>query len=656
MKPIPIFLCVLLAGSITLYAQPLRIASPDGRLVVHWNPADEFPLRVDLADRPAVWKATMAMETNAGLFSARTTRSMSVADRWTTEVIRPVIPLKQAQITSTYREAVITLDEKMRLFIRVFNDGLAYRFSGSSDDSLTIRSETLEMEFPQGTACWFAPERSLISHYEQDFTFSRLDTLTAGSFQALPMLLTTPEGIRIWISETDQRDYPSMFLSVTPQGRLSAMFPPVVLEARPNENRGPDRNEIITRQADYIARTIGQRDFPWRVLIITSDDRQLAASTLIDQLAPPSALNNTRWIKPGKVAWDWYNACNLSGVNFRSGINTETYRYFIDFAAEYGIEYVILDEGWSLTTTRITEFRPEMDVHGLIRYGQEKGVGIILWVLWKPLMQDLENILSTYARWGVKGVKVDFMQRADQEMVRIYETIAAEAARHQLLVDFHGSFKPNGLHRKYPNVLTFEGVRGNEHNKWSQRITPRHNLTLPFTRMLAGPMDYTPGAMRNAGVKDFCISFERPMSQGTRCHQLAMYVVYESPLQMLCDAPSSYRKEPEVTRFISRIPVIWDETIVTHASVSEYLVMVRRNGNQWYIGAMTNQQARTLTLELSFLPEGKFILESMEDGINADRHPEDYQYARRTVSRGDTITLRMAPGGGYAAIIVPAGR
>ena len=372
---------------------------------------------------------------------------------------------------------------------------------------------------------------------------------------------------------------------------------------------------------------------------------------MVYQLSSPQAIDETDWIKPGKVAWDWYNANNLRKVDFKSGLNTPTYKYYIDFASKYNLEYIILDEGWSQSTTEILTSNPDINLHEIIDYGKSKGVGVILWVLWKPLLSNLEEILNTYATWGVAGIKVDFMQRADQQMVNIFEEIAKVAAKNRLIVDFHGCFKPNGLQRTYPNVLTFEGVKGNENHKWSAQITPEHNLTLPFTRMVAGPMDYTPGAMRNANRKNFAPSFERPMSLGTRCHQLAMYIIYESPLQMLCDSPSEYLNEPEIPAFLSKIPTIWDQTIILDASVSEFILSARRSGNNWYIAAMTNHFSRNLDIVLDFLPDGEYNMEIMSDGINADRHAEDYRYEVKKVNNNTKMKIHLAAGGGFAAIL-----
>ncbi len=387
--------------------------------------------------------------------------------------------------------------------------------------------------------------------------------------------------------------------------------------------------------------------------MIAAKDGDLLTNDLVYQLSRPTQLEQTDWIKPGKVAWDWWNANNIYGVDFESGIDNRTYKYYIDFASEYGLEYIILDEGWTFSTTNTLKCNPDIDVEELVAYGKEKGVGIILWTLWGPLDEHLTEALDLYREWGVKGIKVDFMQRSDQYMVNFYERVAKEAGARELLVDYHGAFKPAGLRRAYPNVINYEGVKGMENVKWSSDITPLHDLTIPFIRMAAGPMDFTPGAMDNAHEVNYMARFDRPMSMGTRCHQLAMYVVYTSPLQMLCDNPSNYYRERESAQFISEIPTTWDETRVLEAEVADHVVVARRNGENWYIGAMSADLAREFELDLSFLGDGEFEAVIMEDGPNARKMAQDYVRKFALLSKGESLKIRMVEGGGWAAILKP---
>jgi alpha-glucosidase len=505
------------------------------------------------------------------------------------------------------------------------------------------------MNFSQDVTSYFPEEESFISHNERHYVKEKAKDISSSHFCSLPVLFQDPTGVNILFTEADLYDYPCMFLFGSGQNTLKAGFPKQVLDITVPE--GADRSEIISKEADCIATVAGTRNFPWRLFYITEKLGDMIENDLVYQLSRPLVLDNTKWIKPGKVSWDWWNANNIYGVDFKAGINTDTYKYYIDFASKFGLQYIILDEGWSKTTTNVLESNSDINIEELVGYGKEKGVGVILWMLWKPLDKDMGNILDQFSKWGVKGIKVDFMQRSDQYMVNYYERVAKEAAKRHLLVDFHGAFKPSGLHRAYPNVLSYEGVKGMENDKWSKEVTPEHDVTLPFTRMVAGPMDFTPGAMLNAQPKDFYPCFDRPMSMGTRCHQIAMYMVYESPLQMMADSPSNYYKESESAEFISRIPTTWDETKVLDAKVGEYIVIARKNGNKWYIGAMTNETEREFQIDLSFLSKGEHQAEIMQDGVNAYKNAVDYKKVKTTFNSKDKVKINLAPGGGWAAIV-----
>lgn len=384
--------------------------------------------------------------------------------------------------------------------------------------------------------------------------------------------------------------------------------------------------------------------------MISTEDARLVENQMVYLLSRENQLAETSWIKPGLVAWDWWNENNIYGVDFKAGLDTKTYKYYIDFAAKNNIPYIILDEGWTKSTTNIKEANPTLDILELMAYGKSKNVGIILWCLWNPLDADMDAILDIYAKWGAKGIKVDFMARSEQYMVNFYERTAKACADRKLMVDFHGAFKPSGMARAYPNIINHEGVKGMENCKWSKDITPEHDVTLCFTRMLAGPLDFTPGAMVNKNEKDFAISFSNPMSQGTRCHQIAMYVCYDSPLQMLADSPSNYYKEQESTSFISKMPTVWDDTKVLDAKVGDYILVARQKGNNWYLGAMTDWDARSLNVDCSFLGEGTYEIEIMQDGINADKSCNDYKRIVKQVTKADKLKIDLAKGGGWAAI------
>jgi len=558
------------------------------------------------------------------------------------------VPLKFRSQTEVYKRIFISFSYQLGFEILISENTLNYRWLVRFRDENRIKNEIMQFSLADKDKSWFPKEESLISHYERMYLNQEVDSINKGDFCSLPVLFEKESGPKILFTEADLYNYPAMFLEKSDSISFRAKFPGYVMEAKPAE-RGGDRNQIITEDS-FISNYVGERSLPWRCFIIAEEDADLLTNTTVYQLSRENKEEDFSWVKPGKVAWDWWNANNITGIDFESGINNETYQYYIDFAAEYGLEYIILDEGWSKTTTNILECNPEIDVPELVKYGAEKNVGIILWTLWGPLDEKMEEILDLYESWGVKGIKVDFMQRADQSMVEFYERTARQAAKRKLLVDFHGAFKPAGLRRTYPNVVNYEGLKGLENAKWSSLITPEHDLTIPFIRMVAGPMDYTPGAMDNAHEKNFAIRWERPMSMGSRCHQVAMYVVYEAPLQMLCDAPSNYYKEEESTRFIAQIPTTWDETKVFEAAIGSHLLIAKRNGEDWYIGGMT-VEPNEFEIDLSFLEEGEYEIQIMEDGINSGRNAEDYRFSVSKVNQSDKLKVRMNRGGGYAAIL-----
>lgn len=637
---------------VTCFSQNQLLKSPDGRLVLDISLKDQLSWKATLDGKVIIEEVKIGMNFSEGTDFGYQPKVSKASRKSGNELIRPAVPHKDSEIQDVYEELTLSMSGSYEVKFRAYNDGVAYQFIDLGKKSRQVINEDLVMTYPEGTGSLFPQEESMYSHNERLFLDRQLADIQANEFCSLPVMMKTAEA-KVLFTETALHDYPGMFLKGNGNNSLQAIFPPYVLEAVPDEKNSPDRNQILIKKADYIAQVAGKRAFPWRVFVISDDDRTFVETNLTYQLAKPTVISNTSWIKPGKVAWDWYNANNLYGVDFKSGLNTASYKYYIDFASANHIEYVILDEGWTKSTTEILEFNPEMDVAELIRYGKSKNVELILWVLWKPLDENLTQILETYKSWGVKGVKVDFMQRNDQYMVSSYERIARECARLELLVDFHGAFKPSGLRRTYPNVINYEGVKGSENNKWSQDVSPEHNVTIPFTRMVAGPMDYTPGAMVNKHLKNHGISFDRPESLGTRAHQVAMYTVYEAPLQMLCESPSRYLKEQETVDYITRIPTVWDETVVLQAAVGDYLAVARRKGANWYIGAMTDWTGRELTIDFSFLGAGTYEAEIFADGINAGMFAEDYQKQSETISSASKLQIKLASGGGWSAIVKP---
>jgi alpha-glucosidase len=639
-----------IVASLRIDGQEYKVSSPDSRLTVDISFGEKILWTARYKGKVILENCPVSMTINKTKQWGIDPKATRKNTRYISREIKPVVATKKAVITDNFNEISITCRDGYTITFRAYNLGIAYRFETSMEGVIEVNSEEMEMHFRDKVISYFPEEESFISHNERLYIKTALESLSATQFCSLPVFFRNPDNVNILFTEADLYDYPGMFLFGCAGNALKADFPKVVLETTAPE-RSKDRDEIIAREAGYIASVKGPRSFPWRVFYISDKVADILENDLVHQLSTPLKLDDTDWIKPGKVAWDWWNANNLYGVDFESGVNTRTYKYYIDFASAYGLEYIILDEGWTKTSTNVLECNPDIDVKELIRYGREKNVGIILWLLWKPLDQNMVQILDAYAQWGAKGIKVDFMQRNDQYMVKYYERVAAEAAKRKLLVDFHGAFKPAGLSRAYPNVLSHEGVKGLENSKWSKDVTPEHDVTLPFIRMVAGPMDFTPGAMNNAQENDFFPRFNVPMSQGTRCHQIAMYVVYESPLQMLCDNPSNYYREKECTDFIAQIPTTWDTTIVLQAEIADYIVIARRKADKWYIGAMTDWTPREFEISFSFLPEGNYNVMIMQDGINANRNAVDYKKVTSTVTGKTSMKIKLAKGGGWAAIL-----
>lgn len=570
-------------------------------------------------------------------------------ERSSDQVLEPVVRQKFAKIRENYKELRLEMEGAYAVVFRAYNEGLAYRFETSlPQEQVRVYKEEANFNFPGDFIVYYPQEDSFFSHNERRYVPQHLSEIAPTFIATLPAVVDVGGGAKVAIAESDVEDYPGLWLHGAGGNGLAAVFPPYPLK----EKLERDRDFRVVESADYIAVTKGTRTFPWRLVGIAEKDGDLLTNQLVWLTEKPSQIPDTSWIKPGKVAWDWWNANNVYGVDFKAGINTQTYKYYIDFAAKYGIPYIILDEGW-YRLGNLLEVVPEINMQELTAYAKQKNVGIILWVIWKTLDDQLEPALDQFAKWGIKGIKVDFMQRSDQLLINYYHKVSRETAKRKMLVDFHGDQKPASMTRTWPNLINAEGVRGLEWSKWSAETEPKHNVTLPFTRMFLGPMDYTPGAMRNAQKASFAPTFNRPMSLGTRCHQLAMYVVYEAPLQMLSDSPSNYLREPEAMEFLAAVPTEWDETKVLDARIADYVVVARRNGREWYIGAMTDWTPQELNIDLSFLPDGNFQMAAYEDGENADRMASDYKLVRSQVSKASKIKIKLAPGGGWAARIAP---
>ncbi len=648
MKRCLLLFLVALNATVLLSGKDQKVASPDGKTVLTVSPDPKLTWKVSFEGKEVMKSSGLALVLDDGrVLPAEAERVRKATTTSLREVIKPEVAYKRSEVPNNCNILELAYRSGITVEFRVYDDGVAYRFRTSFRDELTVKNEVSVIEFEPGSSSWYPLEDGFMSHNERIYIDTRLDTLGSQHLASLPALFISG-GVNVLVTESDIIDYPGMWLKGAGPGKLTGVWPQYPEE----ETLRSDRDEFVTKTGDYIARTAGSRTFPWRVFIMSGDDGGLIESDMVYRLATPCQIADPQWIKPGKVAWDWWNDNNIYGVDFRAGINNDTYKHYIDFASENGLDYIILDEGWYRKGT-VLEPIPDIDVPELCRYAESRNVGVILWVIWKTFHDSIDEAVALYEKWGVKGIKVDFMQRDDQKMVNFYHETARKAAEHHLLVDFHGAYKPDGMGRTWPNALTREGVKGLENCKWSRDITPDHNLMLPFIRMVAGPMDYTPGAMTNMERRNFTPSNSRPASQGTRAHQMALYVIYESPLQMLSDSPSQYRKEQECTSFISGIPVVWDDIRVLDAKIGDYLLMARRSGDNWYVGALTDWTPREMQLDLSFLPAGRYNVEVFSDGVNADRYAEDYRHSETEAGQGEKIKLKLAPGGGWVAKISP---
>lgn len=553
-----------------------------------------------------------------------------------------------------YNSAVVTFDS-YAVEIRAYNDGVAYRFISKTKGDYTVIDELAEFAFYEEAMAWvpyvnFKPDATtdystqFYTSFENTYDYVAIKDIDWRRLMFTPAVVEIGDNDNVCIIESNLEDYPGMFLSNRNQdGVIDTEFstvPDVVEQGDYNMLQG-----VVKSRKPYIAECSGERTFPWRGVVIGSDE-DLATSRLVWNLADKSRIKNTSWIKPGKVAWEWWNDWGLESVDFKPGINNETYKYYIDFASKYGIEYVILDEGWTvLGTADLMQVVPEIDIKELVEYGEERGVGIILWAGYWALQRDVEGLCKHYSEMGVKGFKVDFLDRDDQHMVRFVYDLAEVAAKYKLLIDYHGVYKPTGLQRTYPNAINFEGVHGLETMKWLGREHDQitYDVTIPFIRAVAGPMDYTPGAMRNAPRDKYEPNYSRPMSQGTRCHQLAMYVVYDQPLAMLCDSPTAYEKEPEYTKFLAGIPTVWDGKRVHRGEIGEYIVVTKESKDTTYIAGLNGATEREVTIPVDFTKYSK--VEIYKDSKEA---ASGYDYL--TIKDGDcakNLNVWMDAGGGF---------
>jgi len=641
------FLLLFLILSFSLNAQKkAELLSPNGEIKVSLNISDKIYYTIAYNSEVLLKDNFMQLRLHNDVLG-QNPKLAGQKNNKVDEVLTPVVPLKYSSVKNQYNSLLLNFKGDYSVEFRAFDDGIAYRFITNKNGDAEVLGEEFIINFPDNYLLHLQQPGGFKTAYEEPYTHIQSNEWkSADKMSVLPILIDTKKKYKILISESDLSDYPCMFLKSTGTNGAHSVFPKAPLEF----GEDGDRSLKIVKEADYIAKTAGKRNYPWRYFVITKDDKQLVENTMTYRLATKNQLPDVSWIKPGQVSWEWWNEASPYGpdVDFEAGFNLDTYKYYIDFASKYGIEYIIMDEGWAMSTRDPYTPNPKVDVHELIRYGKEKNVGIILWLTWLVVENNID-IFKTFSEWGVKGVKIDFMDRSDQWMVNYYERIAKEAAKYNILVDYHGSFKPAGLEYKYPNVLSYEGVRGMEQ---MGGCTPDNSIYFPFMRNAVGPMDYTPGAMISMQPDRYCGTRPNSASIGTRAYQLALFVIFESGLQMLADNPTLYYRNADCTEFLTSVPVTWDETRALEAQAGEYAIMAKRKGNKWFIGGMTNNNGRQFEVSLDFLTTGKsYKMTSFEDGINAGRQAMDYRKKDTQVKAGDKIQIKMARNGGFAAVI-----
>lgn len=661
MKIKTLVLSVMLLLSANLFAQKqFTLQSPDKDITIKVNVGDNLTYSVTHNGTVVLVESAIAMKLDNGTVLGEKPIMKSEKTVENTEKIAANF-YKRNEIDNHYCQMTLTFKGNYSVVFRAYNDGVAYRFVTNFKKPIIIENETADFNFDADYTAHIPYvnarkgdgdfiQQQFFTSFENLYTITPLSKMESDRLVFLPAMVELKDGKKAVITESDLEDFPGLLLrNETGKSGFSAIhaaYPKTEIQGGHN-----NLQYVVTEREKYIAKVQGKRNFPWRCIVISENDAELADSDMVYKLASPCRVSDVSWIQPGKVAWDWWNAWNIYNVDFKAGINNDTYKYYIDFASKYGIEYVILDEGWAVNLQAdLMQVVPEIDLQELVNYGKERNVGIVLWAGYAAIDNDMENVCKYYSEMGVKGFKVDFMDRDDQKVVDFYYRMAETAAKYHLFVDFHGAYKPTGLSRTYPNVLNYEGVFGLEQAKWdNDDDLVTYEVTIPFIRMVAGPFDFTQGAMNNANKNNFRAIYTEPMSQGTRCRQLAEYVIFESPFNMLCDSPTNYLKEDECTRFIANVPTTWDETVVLDGKVGEYIVVARKKDFRWYIGAITNWEERDLVIDLKPLNGSAKSGHIYRDGPNANNVAKDYVSETAQVM-GNKVKVHLAKGGGMVLV------
>lgn len=638
-------LILMVAACVSGYAQKVVTAkSPDGQTSVSVTLADRIYYDVVSHNETLLKRSVIGMRLRDKTLGANPVlKKKSV--RAVKETVKPLFPLKFSEVENRYTLLSMEMKGGYAVDFRLYDDGIAFRMRTSLPGEIEVMEENTVFQLAEDCDLVLQQPSGFKTSCEENYSIVNSHAWKAEDRMSELPVLIMGKNQKILLSEFDLCSYPGLFLKGNGDNSLSAIQPKVPLAY---EDDG-DRSHRILKEADYIAKTSGTRNFPWRYLLITQEDGRLAENTMPMRLAQKCQIEDTSWIKPGQTCWDWLNGIPYGpDVTFKSGINLATYKYFVDFASRHGVPYIIMDEGWALDTRDPFRTNPEVDLPELIRYAKEKHVGIFVWLPWLTVEHHMD-LFEKFEAWGIVGTKIDFMDRQDQWMIDFYDRVAKEAAKHHIMIDFHGAFHPSGLEYRYPNVLTYEGVRGMEYNGG---CTPNNTVWFPFLRNAVGPMDYTPGSMLCYQPEDY--HGNRPIcaGMGTKVYNMAVFVLFESNLQMLMDNPCRYDKWPDCRDFLTSVPVNWDETRVLAAEAGQYIVMAKRKGQKWFIGGITNDKERELDITLSILPEGKNLqMTSFVDDVNANRIAMDYRMEKTSVNKATKLHIKMVRNGGFAGVI-----
>ncbi len=642
---------LLLAAYTAAYCtDTLTVCSPTGKICVKVWMQNTIWYQVQFNGKLLLAPSQMDMLVEGNKISSFNHRIKAHNVKMVDEQIVSPVPEKRKIITDHYNQLSIKFQQPFTVEFRVYDDGLGYRFVTAFKDSITILNELAIFNFVDDASAYFPGIHQRndadIFHtsFEELYPLRKLDSIAPTEMAYTPVLVTPATNPKIAITESDLEDYPGMFLQGTGTASFKGVFAPFPLEERLTIGDYPQM--IVTKRAGYIARTAGSRSFPWRVLLVAEEDKNLPGNDIVYRLAAPNRIGDASWIHPGKGTDEWIINVNLFNVPFKAGVNTASYKYYIDFAKRFGLDRIMMDAGWS-DNTDLFKINPAIDMDTILSYAKQQGIKVSMWTLAHTLNRQLDSALDRFNKWGVDYIMTDFIDRDDQKTINFFYRIAKACANHHIMIMYHGAYPPKGFNRTYPNNVTREGVLGSEYNIWSDKPTPPHDVTLPFTRMLAGSFDYEPGILNNATQKGFRQIEGMVQSQGTRCHQLAMFVVYDNPMQLFSGNPSQAYAEPAFMELLGAIPTTWDETIILDGKVGEYIVTARQKGTQWYVGAMTNWLARDIKIPLDFLEDGvSYKAVICKDGINSNQYAADYSIIQNTVKKNEVLSIYLAQGGG----------